>query len=183
MVRHQQSIPFVVVCSLLGLVSFVLLACSPAMFARTEPTATPTKTPKTAEVAVVATNTPLAPTDTPLPPPTDTPLPEQPTETPVPTDTPLPNNTPAGVTNTPTNTSVATNTATTGASQTAQPSGTASGTVSGGATASPTKQAPLPPNTGTGGDFGGSSTLAALFVVIIGLGVSGFAATRVTRKR
>jgi hypothetical protein len=61
------------------------------MFARTEPTATPTKTPKTAEAAVVApTNTPPPPTNTPPPPPTDTPLPEQPTDTPVPTDTPLP---------------------------------------------------------------------------------------------
>ena len=78
-----------------------LLACSTgSLLSRTEPTATPTKTPKpTFTVTLTPTNTPI-PTDTPLPTPTHTPTPDAtntpivwtatPTDTPPPTDTPLP---------------------------------------------------------------------------------------------
>jgi hypothetical protein len=67
-----------------------ILACSPGtLLSRTQPTATPTKTPKPTFTA-----TPI-PTDTPLP--TDTPTP-----TATPTNTPLPTNTPIVFTATPT---------------------------------------------------------------------------------
>lgn len=84
---------FVIIIMLLGLIG---LACSPGLLAQTapEPTATPTKTPKSpvtptatlapATATPVPTQTPL-PTDTPVPTPenTATPLPE-PTATPLP---------------------------------------------------------------------------------------------------
>ena len=107
--------------------------------------------------------TPPMPTNTPFPTNTATA-----TNTARPTDTALPTNTQAGITNTATATR--TSTATTGA-------GTATNTTAAGGTI-----APLPPKTGTGGGFGGTSTVAALVLVAIGLAVSGFAATRVTRK-
>lgn len=86
-----------------------LLACSTgSLISRTQPTATPTKTPKpTFTATLTPTNTPI-PTDTPTPTSTATPTPEAtntpiiltatPTETPLPTDTPLPTEPP---TNTP----------------------------------------------------------------------------------
>lgn len=92
-------------------------------------------------------------------------------------------NTSAAQTHTPTSTNTATNTPS-GTVTTAPATATNTGIV-GGTTSTPTKTggAPLPPSTGTGGNFGGTNTVAALFLVAIGLGVSGFAATRVTRKR
>lgn len=84
-----------------------LLACGTGgLLSRTEPTATPTKTPKpTFTVTLTPTNTPI-PTDTPLPTDTATPTPEATntpivytaTPTPLPTDTPVPT---APPTNTP----------------------------------------------------------------------------------
>jgi len=81
----------------------VMLACgSGGLLSRTEPTATPTKTPKpTFTVTLTPTNTPV-PTNTPLPTdtatptplPTNTPVVYTATPTPLPTDTPLPTNTP-----------------------------------------------------------------------------------------
>ena len=97
---------------LIGSIALIvaLLACSGGslLSRNTEPTATPTKTPKpTFTTTLTPTNTPL-PTDT--PPPTNTPTPVTPTITPVvqtatftpvpATDTPLPTNTPVP-TNTP----------------------------------------------------------------------------------
>ncbi len=97
---------------LIGSIAIIvaLLACSGGslLSRNTEPTATPTKTPKpTFTTTLTPTNTPL-PTDT--PPPTNTPTPVTPTITPVvqtatftpvpATDTPLPTNTPPP-TNTP----------------------------------------------------------------------------------
>ena len=87
-----------------------LLACSTGslLSRQSEPTATPTKTPKpTFTVTLTPTQTPI-PTNTPLP--TNTPTPVTPTNTPViltatftplPTDTPAPTNTPLPPTNTP----------------------------------------------------------------------------------
>jgi hypothetical protein len=78
-----------------------LLACSAgSLISRTQPTATPTKTPKpTFTATLTPTNTPI-PTDTPTPTSTATNTPEAtntpiiftatPTDTPPPTDTPLP---------------------------------------------------------------------------------------------
>jgi len=87
-----------------------LLACSAdSLISRTEPTATPTKTPKpTFTATLTPTNTPV-PTDTPLPTSTWTPTPlatntpvvYTATPTSVPTDTPVPTNTPRPPTNTP----------------------------------------------------------------------------------
>lgn len=84
-----------------------MLACSAgSLISRTEPTATPTKTPKpTFTVTLTPTETPI-PTDTPTPTATSTPTPEATntpivytaTPTPLPTDTPVP---PATATNTP----------------------------------------------------------------------------------
>lgn len=83
-----------------------MLACGASdLLSRTEPTATPTKTPKpTFTVTLTPTNTPL-PTDTPTPTSTATPTP-LPTNTPIvytatPTDTPEPTATPVPPTNTP----------------------------------------------------------------------------------
>ncbi|MFN2292113.1 MAG: hypothetical protein ACK2UC_13055 [Anaerolineae bacterium] len=98
-----------------------LLACSAdSLISRTEPTATPTKTPKpTFTVTLTPTNTPI-PTDTPLPTSTWTPTPLA-TNTPIvytatptsePTDTPVPTNTPRPPTNTPRPRPRATNTPT-----------------------------------------------------------------------
>jgi len=80
-----------------------MLACgSGGLLSRTEPTATPTKTPKpTFTVTLTPTNTPV-PTNTPLPTdtatptplPTNTPIVYTATPTPLPTDTPVPTNTP-----------------------------------------------------------------------------------------
>ncbi len=136
------------------------------------------------EAPPVLTPTPTA-TATNRPPKTGTPVPTKPataTNTVRPTDTALPTNTQAGRTNTPAPTNTATSTAI--ASGTAGASPTNTGVV-GGATSTPTRSgtAPLPPATGSGSNFGGTSAVAALFLVAIGLGVSGFAATRVTRKR
>lgn len=89
-----------------------MLACgsSSLVSRRSEPTATPTKTPKpTFTVTLTPTDTPIpsdtpTPTYTPLPThtPTPTPLPPTPTWTPPPpTDTPLPTDTPVPPTNTP----------------------------------------------------------------------------------
>jgi hypothetical protein len=86
-----------------------LLACSTgSLQSRSEPTATPTKTPKpTFTVTLTPTQTPI-PTNTPLP--TNTPTPMTPTNTPViltatftplPTDTPGPTDTPLPPTKTP----------------------------------------------------------------------------------
>ncbi len=87
-----------------------LLACGTGgLLSRTEPTATPTKTPKpTFTVTLTPTETPI-PTDTPTPTDTATPTPlatntpivYTATPTPLPTDTPLPTNTPVPPTNTP----------------------------------------------------------------------------------
>lgn len=84
-----------------------MLACSTSsLLSRTEPTATPTKTPKpTFTVTLTPTDTPI-PSDTPTPTATFTPTPEATntpivytaTPTPTPTETPLPTATP---TNTP----------------------------------------------------------------------------------
>lgn len=115
---------------------------------------------------IPAVATPPMPTNTTFPTNTATA-----TNTVKPTDTALPTNTSSAQTNTPTSTP--TKPATT-ASNTAAASNT---TGTGGANATP-----RPPSSGTGTDFGGTNTLAALLLVAIGLGVSGFAATRVTRK-
>lgn len=87
-----------------------LLACSAdSLISRTEPTATPTKTPKpTFTATLTPTDTPV-PTDTPTPTCTWTPTPLA-TNTPIvftatpspePTETPVPTNTPVPPTNTP----------------------------------------------------------------------------------
>jgi hypothetical protein len=87
-----------------------LLACSTSslLSRRSEPTATPTKTPKpTFTVTLTPTQTPIPtntprPTNTPTPvTPTNTPLILTATFTPLPTDTPAPTNTPLPPTNTP----------------------------------------------------------------------------------
>lgn len=98
-----------------------LLACSAdSLISRTEPTATPTKTPKpTFTATLTPTDTPI-PTDTPLPTSTWTPTPLA-TNTPIvytatptlePTETPAPTNTPKPPTNTPRPRPRATNTPT-----------------------------------------------------------------------
>jgi hypothetical protein len=102
----QRRLPKKVILSyLLFLIIWPALACSPTFLARSEPTATPTKTPKTVEVGqVVATETPLPPPVTPTPAPTETPtntpIPAD-TPTPLPTDTPLPTETPTETTEIP----------------------------------------------------------------------------------
>ena len=88
----------------------VILACSTSsLVSRTDPTATPTKTPKpTFTVTSTPTETPI-PTATPLPTDTSTPTPDATntpivftaTPTPEPTETPLPTDTPVPPTNTP----------------------------------------------------------------------------------
>lgn len=162
------------------------------------PTRTSTNTPTITSTAVIGGGD-LTPTKTPRPnttPPilTATSFPTNTataTKTPSSTHTALPTNTSSAQTHTPTSTNTATNTPSGTATNTGTIAATATntatktGTAAGGATYTPTRTggAPLPPSTGTGGDFGGTNTVAALFLVAIGLGVSGFAATRVTRKR
>jgi hypothetical protein len=97
--RNRVVILVVAITAIVG-----MLACSAgSLLSRTEPTATPTKTPKpTFTVTLTPTETSI-PTDTPLP--TDTPTPVTPTNTPIvytatftpepPTDTPTPTDTPA----------------------------------------------------------------------------------------
>jgi hypothetical protein len=93
----------VVILVVAAIMVVAMLACgSGGLLSRTEPTATPTKTPKpTFTVTLTPTNTPV-PTNTPLPTdtatptplPTNTPIVYTATPTPLPTDTPVPTNTP-----------------------------------------------------------------------------------------
>jgi hypothetical protein len=121
-----------------------MLACSAgSLISRTEPTATPTKTPKpTFTVTLTPTETPI-PTDT--PPPTNTPTPVTPTNTPIvytatftPSPTPTltlePTATPAPPTNTPRPRPRPTNTPTRPPqpTNTPAPSWPFSGTITGG---------------------------------------------------
>ncbi len=170
----------------------------PAATATNTRTNTPTRTAtatRTATTIATATSTAViggggltptatVPTGATAPAPTNTTFPTNTataTNTARPTDTALPTNTQAGRTNTPAPSNTVASTSTAVASGTAAVSATSGS----GNTATPTRTggAPLPPATGTGGDFAGTSAVAALFLVAIGLGVSGFAATRVTRKR
>jgi hypothetical protein len=98
--KHRMLILAVAIAAIAG-----LLACGAGgLLSQTNPTATPTKTPKpTFTITPTATNTPI-PTNTPLPTDTATPTPlatntplvftatptPEPTETPVPTNTPKP---------------------------------------------------------------------------------------------
>lgn len=125
-------------------------------------TPTPTKTPPVYGSPVVSTSTPY-PTSTPTV-----------TNTPKPTQSAVPTNTSSAQTHTPTATQTKPASATVSAS--------VSSTATGGTGGTGGNATPRPPSAGTGSDFGGTSTLAALLLVAIGLGISGFAATRVTRK-